>query len=63
MTRCSPRWIIRSNGPYIEKMTLIGNARIGIGNVLDNVIIGTAGNDTLDGGSGNDTLIGGRGRC
>ena len=46
---------------HIEKMTLIGNARIGIGNVLDNVIIGTAGNDTLDGGSGNDTLIGGRG--
>jgi Ca2+-binding RTX toxin-like protein len=34
----------------------------GTGNGLDNLIIGSAGNDTLNGGGGADTLVGGLGR-
>ena len=55
----------------IESLTLIGTTAInGIGNALDNVLIGgsgantltgAAGNDTLDGGAGADILIGGLG--
>ena len=45
-----------------EKLTLIGaNPMLGIGNVLDNWLVGEAGDDTLRGGSGNDSLEGGVG--
>lgn len=45
----------------VENLTLIGDALIGTGNSLDNVIIGNAHNNTLGGGTGNDTLIGAAG--
>ena len=46
----------------VENLTLTGNNINGTGNALDNVIIGSAGNNTLDGGSaGADRLIGGLG--
>jgi parallel beta-helix repeat protein len=54
----------------VEHLRLVGNARSGTGNELDNRIVGTAGddqlaglggNDTLQGGAGNDTLVGGDG--
>jgi Ca2+-binding RTX toxin-like protein len=58
-------------GAYVENLTLTGSAAInGIGNTLNNTIVGTsaanrldggAGNDTLNGGAGADTLIGGAG--
>ncbi|WP_445505332.1 hypothetical protein [Microvirga sp. G4-2] len=45
----------------IEELELTGSARLGIGNALDNLIIGTEGNDTLDGAGGADELRGGAG--
>ncbi|MEI9905472.1 MAG: calcium-binding protein [Asticcacaulis sp.] len=42
-------------------MTLTDSAIIGTGNVLDNSIVGTAGNNFLYGGGGNDLLNGGAG--
>ncbi|WP_166871279.1 putative Ig domain-containing protein [Massilia mucilaginosa] len=54
----------------IENLTLTGNAVIGYGNELDNVVTGNglnnnlsgfAGNDRLFGKAGNDTLFGGAG--
>jgi Ca2+-binding RTX toxin-like protein len=49
-------------GAYIENLTYTGTGAFhGVGNDLDNVMRGGAGNDTLDGGAGNDTFYGGRG--
>jgi serralysin len=54
----------------VENLQLVGGARNGIGNALDNRITGNgldnllnggAGNDVLIGGAGNDTMIGGLG--
>ncbi len=54
----------------VENLVLLGTARIGQGNALDNVITGNAaanwlmggaGQDRLDGGGGNDALFGGAG--
>lgn len=55
---------------YVENLVLEGRAYYGIGNEVDNFILGNglvnqleggAGNDTLDGGGDVDTLIGGAG--
>ena len=46
---------------YVENLTLQGQARIGNGNSLNNVIIGNDLGDRLYGGGGNDSLTGGRG--
>ncbi len=56
---------------YVEELKLLGTKNIyGIGNFLDNVLIGNSyanylaglvGNDTLTGGAGQDTLLGGMG--
>ena len=46
----------------VENLTYTGAAAFaGIGNVLDNIIIGGVGKDTLTGGLGNDSLTGGAG--
>ncbi len=45
----------------VENLQLSGISLNGVGNELDNSIIGTAGNDTLNGGLGADILIGGLG--
>jgi VCBS repeat-containing protein len=50
------------NGFYlyanIEKLVLVGTAPFGVGNELDNLIIGSAIGNVLLGGAGNDTLDG-----
>ncbi|MDK2122631.1 calcium-binding protein [Parachitinimonas caeni] len=51
-------WTLQAN---TENLTLLGNARIGTGNALDNVLTGNDGVNQLLGGDGNDTLIGGLG--
>ncbi|MDH4560367.1 peroxidase family protein, partial [Pseudomonas sp. BN411] len=49
-------------GVNVENLTYTGaGAFAGIGNGLDNVITGGAGNNSLSGGGGNDTLVGGSG--
>jgi Ca2+-binding RTX toxin-like protein len=58
-------------GATLENLTLTGSANLnGIGNALDNIIIGNqgsnqitgaGGDDVLDGGAGIDTLVGGTG--
>lgn len=49
-------------GEELEKLTYIGTgAFTGIGNGLNNVLTGGAGNDRLTGGAGNDMLVGGSG--
>jgi Ca2+-binding RTX toxin-like protein len=57
-------------GSNLENLTLIGAARVGSGNTLDNLLVGNnlansliggAGNDSLAGGLGIDTLNGGAG--
>lgn len=45
----------------VENLTLTGWNLTGIGNNLDNRIIGSPGNDTLNGKGGNDWLFGGAG--
>jgi Ca2+-binding RTX toxin-like protein len=46
----------------VENLTFVGSAtHTGVGNELDNVLIGGSGNDYLVGGDGNDTLIDGYG--
>jgi Ca2+-binding RTX toxin-like protein len=59
-------------GANLENLTLTGGAAIsGIGNEVDNIIVGNSGNNVLNGGAalpgtrgsgGNDTLIGGAGK-
>ncbi|WP_448657702.1 M10 family metallopeptidase C-terminal domain-containing protein [Sphingomonas sp. CJ99] len=62
---------IRGAGYYlyanVETLTLMGETPFGVGNALDNVLIGSetanwllggAGNDRLNGGGGNDVLFG-----
>ncbi|WP_048439952.1 calcium-binding protein [Caenimonas sp. SL110] len=55
---------------FVEDLILVGAARSGTGNNLDNLVVGNAmanalkgkdGNDTLVGGDGNDSLYGGPG--
>jgi len=47
---------------HVESLIYIGSGHFrGVGNGLDNVIIGGAGNDTLRGEAGHDHLIGGSG--
>ncbi|WP_172452746.1 hypothetical protein [Chromatium okenii] len=55
---------------YVERLTLIGKGKDGIGNELDNTLDGNeldnelngdAGNDTITGNAGNDILDGGAG--
>jgi Ca2+-binding RTX toxin-like protein len=49
-------------GANLENLAFIGSGNFtGIGNTLNNVITGGAGNDSLKGGAGNDTLNGGAG--
>jgi Ca2+-binding RTX toxin-like protein len=45
----------------VENLALIGSARVGNGNALNNTLIGNAVANTLIGGAGNDTMIGGAG--
>ncbi len=65
--RAAIDWTLADN---VEVLILSGAGLSGIGNELDNVMIGSVGaqrltaaegNDTLDGGAGNDRLIGGKG--
>ena len=48
-------------GANVERLTLEGTAKTGIGNELDNVLTGNGLNNRLEGGAGNDKLIGGAG--
>jgi serralysin len=48
-------------GDHVEKLALLGTAKIGTGNELDNVIVGNSGSNYLYGGEGIDRLIGGDG--
>jgi len=48
-------------GGHIERLSLIGAARIGTGNALDNVLRGSNGSDTLYGLGGDDLIVGGTG--
>ncbi len=44
---------------HVENLTLTGTASVsGVGNELDNLLVGTSGNNTLNGNGGNDTLDG-----
>jgi Ca2+-binding RTX toxin-like protein len=45
----------------VETLRLTTPGATGIGNVLDNAIYGTTGNETLLGGGGNDVIVGGGG--
>ncbi len=45
----------------VENLTLTGNALVGAGNTLNNVITGNALGNTLNGSSGADRLVGGAG--
>jgi Ca2+-binding RTX toxin-like protein/chemotaxis regulatin CheY-phosphate phosphatase CheZ len=46
----------------LENITLTGTSAInGLGNVLNNVLIGNSGDNILDGGAGSDTMKGGAG--
>jgi Ca2+-binding RTX toxin-like protein len=51
----------RTGNRHIENVELIGSARIGAGNGLQNVITGNDDDNILDGGKNNDTLRGGLG--
>lgn len=54
-------WIDYTLTANIEKLFVGGDQTFGIGNDLDNTIIGGAGSQQLYGGNGNDTLTGGSG--
>ena len=45
----------------VEALRMTGNGQIGIGNTLDNRLVGSTGNDTLSGLDGDDSLQGGAG--
>jgi Ca2+-binding RTX toxin-like protein len=45
----------------VEDLVLVGAAHRGIGNAVDNHLVGGIGDDRLEGGAGNDTLEGGGG--
>jgi len=46
----------------VENLTLTGTANLnGVGNALDNIIIGNDGNNSLNGDAGSDTISGGAG--
>ena len=45
-------------GTYLENLTLLGSAIIGVGNELNNVIRGTSGHNAFIGFGGDDTLLG-----
>ena len=47
--------------PYLENLSLDGNAIRGTGNALSNLLRGNPGNNVLDGAAGADTLAGGDG--
>jgi Ca2+-binding RTX toxin-like protein len=51
----------RMGTSHIENLELTGDAVIGAGNGLQNLITGSDGNNILDGGKNVDTLIGGNG--
>jgi Ca2+-binding RTX toxin-like protein len=54
-----PTYVLPAN---VENLTFVGpNAHTGIGNELDNVIVGSSGDDFLNGMGGHDTLTGGAG--
>ena len=46
---------------YVENLQLMWKNEAGIGNALDNIIMGSDGAQTIDGDAGNDVLIGGGG--
>ena len=48
-------------GDHLENLTLTSGALIGVGNELNNIIVGTGANNLLDGGAGVDQLTGGAG--
>jgi trimeric autotransporter adhesin len=48
-------------GVNLENLVLTGNAILGTGNELDNLIVGNASANSLNGGAGTDTLQGGAG--
>lgn len=48
-------------GANVEKLSLAGGNIYGLGNTLNNTLIGSAGNNRLDGWLGNDTMTGGAG--
>jgi len=50
-----------AKGANVENLTLVGNARIAVGNNDNNVLTGTAGDNILNGKGGADTMIGGLG--
>jgi Ca2+-binding RTX toxin-like protein len=59
ITAALPSYILDAN---VENLTHTGHGDfVGIGNELNNVLIGGSGNDYLIGGDGNDTLIDGGG--
>ena len=52
---------LKDSGANVEELQLVGNATVGTGNALDNVITGNGFENHLDGGLGKDTLAGGKG--
>jgi Ca2+-binding RTX toxin-like protein len=49
-------------GQFVEHLTLVGSGAMnGVGNQLNNRIVGGAGNNILNGGLGTDTMTGGAG--
>lgn len=52
---------LTTRGFNVENLTLTGNAVAGVGNALNNIIIGNNNNNILDGKGGLDTLKGGLG--
>ena len=46
---------------HVENLLLVGSARTGTGNAIDNLLVGNALANRLDGGAGNDRLVGGNG--
>ncbi|MFC3170272.1 calcium-binding protein [Paracoccus fontiphilus] len=51
----------RMGSAHVENLELVGEAELGVGNGLRNLIIGNDGDNILDGGKNVDTLVGGSG--